>query len=528
MTKDYVYLYDSTLRDGAQTFGVDFSVINKLDIVQKLDSFGMDYVECGWPGANPVDDKIFANLPRTNNSKIVAFGMTRRKNSIANNDPVLRKIQDSNTDYLCIVGKSWKYHVQVALGIDLDENIAMIKDSVEYLVSCGKEVYFDAEHFFDGYKEDPDYAQECIVTAYNAGARWLVLCDTNGGTLPSEIHDIVKSVTKLIPGKNLAIHCHNDMETAVASSIMAVEAGARQIQGTINGIGERCGNANLITIAGILFKMGIQTGVSNNIGQLKALSNYLYHQINQHPIASQPFVGEAAFSHKGGLHVSAVMKEPKLYEHIVPELVGNSRKILISDQSGRSNILLLLDSMGINYKIVDNTLIDDLLVTIKHLESQGYAFDQAEASFRILILKKLRLVSDTDLFQVDKVRFIDQGDSKQRTSEVTLYINKNGKVLLDIAESNRGPVRATDKALRQILSRYYPEINETRLEDFQVKVIKICAGSDAVIRVVITTHDDSINQKYITVGVSRNILEASLLALIDSFIYKIIDNNYKR
>jgi 2-isopropylmalate synthase len=380
---DRVYIYDSTLRDGAQTRGVDFSVLDKQDIALELDKFGIDYIEGGWPGANPTDDEFFDKKPKLKSSKLTAFGMTRKSGRSAKNDPTLAALLDTETKSICIVGKSSTYQAKTALGVSPAENLKMISESIAYLASKGREVLFDAEHFFDGYKKDPKYTLSCAVAAYEAGARWVVLCDTNGGTLPHEIEAIVKEVTKSIPGKNLGIHCHNDTENAVANSLAAVRAGVRQVQGTLNGLGERCGNANLVAIIpSLVLKMGFKTGIKD-LKQLTHISRYLDEKLNRHPNIQAAYVGSAAFSHKGGLHVSAVAKNPDTYEHIKPESVGNRRTILVSDQAGRSNFVDRLNSLKIKY---DENKLGSFIRDVKELESQGWAFDGADASFELLSL----------------------------------------------------------------------------------------------------------------------------------------------
>ena len=348
MSSNRVYLYDSTLRDGGQTQGVDFSAADKRAISVELDKLGLDYIEGGWPGANPTDDAFFRDPPKFTHAKLTAFGRTRKSGRSASNDPGFAAVVGSKTAALCLVGKSWDFQVDVALGIGRDENLAMIRDSISHAAKTVPEVLFDAEHFFDGYKDNPEYALACIMAAYESGARWIVLCDTNGGTLPDEIEKIVAEVVKKIPGEKLGIHCHNDTENAVANSLAAVRAGVRQIQGTLNGLGERCGNANLISILPTLvLKMGFETGVSRDgLKHLTHVSRLLDERLNRIPQHNAPYVGESAFAHKGGLHVSAVEKNPRCYEHIAPEVVGNRRHVVVSDQAGRSNIMARFREMG--------------------------------------------------------------------------------------------------------------------------------------------------------------------------------------
>ncbi|HKT19127.1 MAG TPA: citramalate synthase, partial [Stellaceae bacterium] len=349
MSGERIYLYDTTLRDGAQTQGVDFGVPDKIAIARELDLLGIDYVEGGWPGANPTDDAFFSKLPKLGHAKIAAFGMTRRAGRSAANDPGLAVLLGSKARVACIVGKTWDFHAKVALGVSLDENLAMIADSVKLAAEKLDEVIFDAEHFFDGYKANPDFAQACIKAALDAGARWIVLCDTNGGSLPHDVERIVGEAARIVPGERLGIHAHNDTENAVANSLAAIRAGARQVQGTLNGLGERCGNANLVAlIPTLMAKMGFATGVSEEgLTRLTHVSRFLDERLNRAPDRHAAYVGESAFAHKGGLHVSAVEKDPRSYEHIEPERVGNARRILVSDQAGRSNILARLREIGV-------------------------------------------------------------------------------------------------------------------------------------------------------------------------------------
>ncbi|HSO41474.1 MAG TPA: citramalate synthase, partial [Rhodospirillales bacterium] len=385
MTGERVYLYDSTLRDGAQTQGVDFSVADKAAIARALDGIGIDYVEGGWPGANPTDDTFFADPPALHRSMLSAFGMTRRAGRSTSNDPGLAGLLSARAEAICMVGKSWDFQVETALGIELSENLEMIADSVRYVRDRGRETMFDAEHFFDGYKANREYALTCVRAAYDAGARWIVLCDTNGGSLPHEVEAIVADVAQHIPGDHLGIHCHNDTGNAIANSLAAVRAGVRQVQGTLNGLGERCGNADLIaTIPSLVFKMGYTTGLSHtDLTRLTHLSRMLDERLNRAPQRNAPYVGESAFAHKGGLHVSAIEKDPRCYEHIVPELVGNHRHIVVSDQAGRSNILARFRDIGLDIDANDPKLAQ-LVETVKAREFDGYAYDGAEASFELL------------------------------------------------------------------------------------------------------------------------------------------------
>lgn len=525
--KERVYLYDSTLRDGAQTSTVNFNVRDKKEIALALDTLGIDYIEGGWPGANPTDDEFFANLPKLKNSSFVAFGMTRRSKASAKNDPALNTLINSDVKSVCIVGKAWDFHLTHALNISEAENLKMIGESIAHIKKSGKEAMFDAEHFFDGYKSNPKFALKVITAAYKNGARWVVLCDTNGGTLPSEIKKIVTEVVKYIPGKNLGIHCHNDTGNAVANSISAVEAGVRQIQGTINGLGERCGNANLTSIVPILMlKMGLDVGVSEvQLKNLVKISNFLDDLLVKPKDRFAPFVGEFAFAHKGGLHVSAISKNPKCYEHIEPEKVGNKRKIMVSDQAGRSNIISRLKEIGLNEEGDDikYSQISDLVNKVKELEAKGYAYDGADASFELLAKRFLSVVPT--YFELIGFRILDERKSNSKNSpilasEATIKVKIGNKVIMSAAEGN-GPVNALDKALRKALSRKYPILKKVSLSDYKVRILTPSDGTEAITRVQIESTDDKGN-KWQTIGVSSNIVDASYRALYDSITFKLM------
>lgn len=524
--KPRIYLYDSTLRDGAQTSTVNFSVRDKMEIAKKLDELGIDYIEAGWPGANPIDDEFFANLPKLKKSKFSAFGMTRRPSASAENDAGLNALVNSGAKSVCIVGKTWDFHLTHALEISEDENLKMISSSLKHIAKKHCEPMFDAEHFFDGYKANPKFAMRAVKCAYEAGARWIVLCDTNGGSLPSEIFEIVKKVAKEIPGENLGIHCHNDTGNAVANSLAAVEAGARQIQGTINGLGERCGNANLISIIPTLvLKMGFDVGIEQkNLKNLTKISHFLDDILNKDRDRFAPYVGKFAFAHKGGLHVSAVAKNSKSYEHIEPEIVGNERHIMISNQAGRSNIIARLKEIGIELKDdAKNKQISDLVNQVKDLEAQGYAYDAADASFEILARKSLATVPS--FFELISFRVLNEvryGAAKQEEfmAEATVKVKVDGKTIMTVAEGN-GPVNALDKALRKTLSKKYPALKNIKLTDYKVRILTPSAGTKALTRVQIETSDEKGNQ-WTTIGVSENIIEASFYALHDSITYKLM------
>jgi 2-isopropylmalate synthase len=524
MSGERIYLYDTTLRDGAQTQGVDFGVPDKLAIARELDILGIDYVEGGWPGANPTDDAFFAKLPKLGHARITAFGMTRRSGRSAGNDPGLAAIIGSNARVGCLVGKTWDFHAKVALGVSLDENVAMITDSVKHAAANLDEVVFDAEHFFDGYKANPEFALDCIKAAHKSGARWIVLCDTNGGSLPDEVERIVKEVTLHIPGDHIGIHTHNDTENAVANSLAAVRAGARQVQGTLNGLGERCGNANLIAlIPTLMLKMGYSTGVSEQgLLRLTHISRFLDERLNRPHDRHAAYVGESAFAHKGGLHVSAVEKDPKSYEHIDPARVGNERHILVSDQAGRSNILARLREIGVAID-AKHPKLDALLDEVKTREFQGYAYDGAEASFTLLAQRMLGDVPD--YFKVQRFRVMDErrwnakGDLVT-VSEATVYGEVGERAFTEVAESHDGPVDALATALRKALVPAFPELQNIQLSDYKVRILTPQAGTGAVTRVMIESAEEG-GETWSTVGVSSDIINASYNALHDSLTYKL-------
>ncbi|WP_119460134.1 citramalate synthase [Rhodospirillaceae bacterium SYSU D60014] len=523
MTDKRVYLYDSTLRDGAQTQGVDFGVGDKVAIAQALDRIGIDYIEGGWPGANPTDDAFFAAPPALKRARLSAFGMTRRPGRSAANDPGLAALLSTKADSVCMVGKSWDFHVDLALGIERSENVAMIGESVALAMTRMREVMFDAEHFFDGYKANPGYALDCVRAAYEAGARWIVLCDTNGGTLPHEVERIVGEVTEYIPGDRLGIHCHNDTENAVANSLAAVRAGARQIQGTLNGLGERCGNANLISlIPSLLLKTDFEIGLDrSDLAHLTQLSRLLDERLNRAPSRSAPYVGESAFAHKGGLHVSAVEKDPRTYEHIEPTLVGNRRHIVVSDQSGRANILARFRDIGLEVD-PDDPKIATLVEAVKAREYDGYAYDGAEASFELLARRALGHVPD--YFRLNRFRVMDDRRWNARgelvtESEATITLEVGGRQSMTVATGN-GPVNALDSALRKALLPVYPALEDMRLVDYKVRILTPSAGTGAVTRVMIESADSE-GERWSTVGVSPNIIDASYSALHDGITWKL-------
>jgi 2-isopropylmalate synthase len=518
-----VYLFDSTLRDGAQTQGVDFNVLDKQAIAQALDKIGIDYVEGGWPGANPTDDAFFAQPPGLKTARLVAFGMTRRPGRSAANDPGLAALIGTKARSVCMVGKSWDFHVDLALGIPRSENIDMIAESVTHAKTRVEEVMFDAEHFFDGYKANPAYALDCAKAAFEAGARWIVLCDTNGGTLPHEIERIVGEVAKAIPGSKLGIHCHNDTENAVANSLAAIRAGARQVQGTLNGLGERCGNANLVSlIPSLLLKTDFQIGIDREaLKGLTHLSRLLDERLNRAPSRNAAYVGESAFAHKGGLHVSAVEKDPRTYEHIEPSLVGNRRHIVVSDQSGRANILARFRDIGLSIE-ADDPKVAALVELVKVREYDGYAYDGAEASFELLARRELGGIPE--YFRVARFRVMDDRRWNARgelvtESEATITLEVGEERLMTVATGN-GPVNALDSALRKALLAFYPELEDMRLVDYKVRILTPSAGTGAVTRVMIESADAT-GERWSTVGVSANIIDASFNALHDGISWKL-------
>jgi len=526
MARERLSLYDTTLRDGAQTQGVDFSLEDKWLIAQQLDVFGLDYIEAGYPGANPTDTRLFAQMRPLGSARLTAFGMTKRPGRSIANDPGFQAVLAANCFAICLVAKTWDFHVEVALGISLEENLEGIKDSVVAVVESGREALLDCEHFFDGYKANPDYALSCVKAAYAFGARWVVLCDTNGGTLPEEIEAIVAEVARHVPGDHLGIHVHNDTDNGVANSLAAVRAGARQIQGTLNGLGERCGNANLTSIIPTLmlksdYAERFETGVTpEKLRTLTHASRILDEILNRAPNRNAPYVGESAFAHKGGIHVSAVQKDPRTYEHVPPEAVGNRRRLLVSDQAGRSNIIAELERIGIAVP-KDDPRVGRLLDEVKEREAAGYAYEAADASFALLARRMLGNVPqffDVDSFRVMVERRHNADGDLVTVSEATVKVRIDGETVLSVGEGN-GPVHALDNALRKDLGRYQSYISDLDLVDYKVRILT--GGTDATTRVLIESRDGEGN-RWFTVGVSPNIVDASFEALLDSINYKLI------
>ena len=524
MSKQKLYIFDTTLRDGAQTQGVDFSIDDKQKIATSLDALGVDYIEGGWPGANPTDTEFFNKDHSFKNSKLTAFGMTKKADHSAENDPMLASLINSKSTSVCLFGKSWDFHVDVALGITNEQNLENISESGKHIVSSGKEFMFDAEHFFDGYKANPDYAISCIKAAFDQGARWIVLCDTNGGTLPNEVSKIVLEVTKHIPGENLGIHAHNDTENAVANSLAAVQAGVRQIQGTINGLGERCGNANLMSIIPSLFlkkdfsekfELNIKR---ENLKNLTQCSRLLDELLNRKPNKHLPYVGASAFSHKGGMHVSAVQKDPKTYEHVDPEEVGNSRNIVVSDQAGQSNIMSRLKSIGIQVEKNDPK-IKKLLEEVKDREFIGYSYDGADASFELLARRLMGEIPRYILINEYDVS-VKKDNAGEIISHAKAQLEVDGEKILCEGQGN-GPVNALDNAIRKNVNRlakYSEYLKDLKLVDYKVRILN--TGTEAVTRVSIES-TDSKGENWFTIGVSPNIIDASFKALVDSLDYKL-------
>ena len=525
MMRERLYLFDTTLRDGAQTTGVDFSLEDKRKIARVLDDLGIDYVEGGYPGANPLDTEFFRKKP-TSKARFAAFGMTKRAGRSAANDPGVAGLLDADADVITFVAKTWDYQVHVALGCTLEENLDGIADSIKLVRQHGREAILDCEHFFDGYKANPAYALQCAQTAHESGARWVVLCDTNGGTLPHEIERIVGEVARHVPGSHLGIHAHNDTENAVANSLAAVRAGARHIQGTLNGLGERCGNANLISlIPTLLLKSDyadhFEIGVSaEKLSVITKISHTLDELLNQAPDRHAPYVGASAFATKAGIHASAVLKDPRTYEHVDPSLVGNVRKVLVSDQAGKSNILSELERIGV-VVAKDDPRVLRLLDEVKEKEALGYAYEGADASFELLAR---RILGETpDYFQVERFRVnVERRHNAlgelTTVSEAIVKVIVDGEEFISAAEGN-GPVNALDLALRKDLGKYQRHIGDLELLDYRVRVFQ--GGTDAVTRVLIEFGDET-GARWSTVGVSANIIDASFQALTDAIIYKLL------
>ena len=533
-----LYLYDTTLRDGQQTQGVQFSTEEKHAVAAVLDDLGVDYIEGGWPGANPTDSDFFDAAPKTR-ATMTAFGMTKRAGRSADNDDVLAAVMNANTPAVCLVGKTHDFHVETALGISLDENIENITASVQHITANGREALFDAEHYFDGLKSNRDYTLRAAKAAYDAGARWVVLCDTNGGALPHDVRAGVKALIETgVPGDHIGIHTHNDTENAVANSLVAVAAGARQIQGTLNGLGERCGNANLTTLIPTLalkepFASQFETGVTADaLKGLKKASRTLDEILNRVPHKQAAFVGPSAFAHKAGLHASAIAKDPTTYEHIDPSLVGNSRIIPMSNQAGQSNLRERLTGMGIDVAKGDPAL-QRILDRVKEREARGYTYDTAQASFEVLAREELGLMPE--FFEVKRYRVSVERRRNKRNemvslSEAVVVVKIDGEKTLNVSESlgpdgtDQGPVNALSRALLKDLGRYAEHVDGIRLTDFKVRITN--GGTEAVTRVIIDSEDAN-GVAWSTVGVSANIVDASFDALLDAIRWKLVREGAK-
>lgn len=545
MTQNKIEIYDTTLRDGAQAEGIAFSVNDKLKIIHMLDISGVDFIEAGWPGSNPKDIEVFQQLKsvKLKNAKVAAFGCTRKANGNAETDPVLKQLIDSDTEIITIFGKTWDFHVEHALCTTLEENINMIYDSVAFLKSRNKKVFFDAEHFYDGFKNNSGYAIKAIEAAYKAGAERIILCDTNGGCLPFEIKEITENVKKALPDAILGIHAHNDSDTAVANSIIAAQSGAVQVQGTFNGYGERCGNANLCSIIPALqLKLGFDV-FGDKISGLVEVSRKISEIANRKANSFAPYVGISAFTHKAGIHASGVLKNSSTYEHINPENVGNIRKILISDQSGTASIKEKISGINLG-KELSGEEMKKILERIKSLEWQGFTFEDADASFELMVrdvlgikpqyfeLKGFRVISDTrgnGLFQRNeftmqtcKLDTIGFTPDSQLNTEASVKVRVGNEILHTVSEGE-GPGHALDSAVRLALKPFYPKIEKFKLTDFKVRILDGTDGTGAKTRVHVETSDGY--ERWDTVGVSRNIIEATYLAIVDSLDYGLVMQN---
>jgi 2-isopropylmalate synthase len=537
MTPERLYLYDTTLRDGQQTQGVDFSVEDKQRLAQALDGLGIDYVEGGWPGANPTDSGFFEAAPALAHARMAAFGMTKRAGRSAANDEVLAGVLNARTPVVCLVGKTHDFHVTTALEITLEENLANIRESVAHVVAQGREAIFDAEHFFDGWKANPGYALDCLKAARDAGARWIVLCDTNGGTLPAEVGEITRAVIAAgIPGERLGIHTHNDTENAVANTLAAVDAGARQVQGTLNGLGERCGNANLVSLIPTLllkepYASRYEIGVTRcNLASLTRVSRLLDDILNRVPNAAAPYVGASAFTHKAGLHASAILKDPTTYEHVPPKVVGNARFIPMSNQAGQSNLRKRLAKAGIEVAEGDPRLAA-IQTEVKEREDRGFAYDGAAASFEILARRMLGVMPE--FFEVERYRVmverrVNAKGQMVTVSEAVVVARFGTERVMSVSESqdpvthaDQGPVNALSRALAKDLGPYQSCIADMKLVDFRVRITS--GGTEAVTRVLIDSEDGQ-GRRWSTVGVSANIVDASFQALQDAILWKLMSD----
>jgi len=518
-----IKIYDTTLRDGMQAEGISFSLADKLLIARRLDDFGVDYIEGGFPLSNPKEVEFFEEIRKAemNSAKVVAFGSTRRTDTKVGDDAGLGALLDCKTPAVTLVAKSWDMHVTTVLKCSLDENLTICSESVKYIKSKGREVIFDAEHFFDGYKENPEYAMKVLAAAAEAGANVIVLCETNGGSLPDEVCNITKKVCAEFGGIAIGIHAHNDCDCAAANSLGAVKAGARHVQGTINGLGERTGNANLCTIIpSLVFKMGFDVANRQKLQSLTELSRYVFEIANLAPVMNMPYVGQSAFAHKGGFHIDGLRKDKRTYEHINPELVGNKRRLLISELSGSSNVLAKLENKNL---AKDKTFARKILKRVQELENEGYQFEAAEASFDILVTKVMGTY--TPRFELQKYHVnVERDTAGEIVTEATVKL-KVGDTSEHVVAEGDGPVNALDNALRRSLERFYPNIKDMHLIDYKVRVVNARAGTAARVRVIIESRDQ--DSLWGTVGVSENIIDASWEALVDSVEYKLLKDSEK-
>ncbi len=514
-----IFVYDTTLRDGTQGEGIAFSLDDKIKIIKMLDALGVDYIEAGIPASNPKDRELFKKVSDLElcHSKIVAFGSTHRIGVNVSEDEAISALIDAKTPVVAIFGKSWDLHVSEVFHASLDENLQIIEETISYVKSFGKEVIFDAEHFFDGYKNNREYALKVLYAAHRAGADALCLCDTNGATLPDKIAEITKEVAGEFADTTIGIHCHNDIGTAVGNSLMAVFSGARQVQGTINGFGERCGNSNLCTIVpNLQLKCGYDVVPAESLKKLRSISRKIYELANIVPDERKPYVGAMAFAHKGGMHIDAVLKNPVTFEHITPEAVGNERRLLMSEMSGRAMVYEIIKKIDSDIS-KDSPVITEILEDIKKLEKEGYQFEGAEGSFELMVMKKLGYYKPQ--FSLEQFKVISIAPTTMKTASAMIKIGVDGNYEITAAEGD-GPVNALDKALRKALYRFYPELKASRLIDFKVRVLDGMAGTAALTRVLIETTDGHNN--WTTVGVSEDIIEASWQALVDSIEYYLL------
>jgi 2-isopropylmalate synthase len=526
-----VYIYDTTLRDGAQTSGVSFATEEKLSFIKSLHNFGVDYIEAGWPGANEIDTKVFESCfeDRQNlkNTKITAFGMTKKYGNSVENDTVMAGLVNSRANFFCIVGKTWDFHVKEALNITNEQNLQVINESIKYLKTKAQEVLFDAEHFFDGYKANPEYAIECLKSAINGGADWVVLCDTNGGMMPEEVYTITLEVKNRLPNAKIGIHAHNDTECAVANSLAAVRAGARMIQGTINGLGERCGNANLCSIIpNLVLKTGMDCGVAKeHLKNLPDLSKKLDDLLNREPQINLPYVGASAFVHKGGLHASAVLKNPSTYEHVPPEVVGNVRKIPLSNQAGKANVIAMLQKVGLGDEKYTSKA-SELAIKIKEKEEQGLSYEVADASFELFVRRECG--EKVDFFDIEKYEITMTNRYTKANIEIISDTLRKNNINKTLDFDKIGAVNAIDNSLKNELKQHGIKIIDSlTVVDYKVKIptSKNYDGTASLIKVIIKMKNCTTQKTWTTVALNTSIIEASLSALVDGYKYAMLKSN---